>query len=129
MEEILSLSDGEWKLMNLLWEDSPRTVAQLVKATADDTGWSKATIFIMLGRMAEKGAVRVETGGRSKLYYAAVPRDQVAARETEQFLNKVYHGSLQLMVSSMAGQKALSQSDIEELYEILRQAGREVEQP
>ena len=128
MEEILSLSDGEWKLMNLLWEDSPRTVAQLVKATADDTGWSKATIFIMLGRMAEKGAVRVETGGRSKLYYAAVPQEQVAARETEQFLNKVYHGSLQLMVSSMAGQKALSQEDIDELYEILRRAEREVEQ-
>lgn len=127
MEEMLSLSDGEWKLMNLLWEESPRTVAQLVKATADDTGWSKATIFIMLGRMAEKGAVRVETGGRSKLYYAAVPREQIAARETEQFLNKVYHGSLQMMVSSMAGQKALSQEDIDELYEILRRAEREVE--
>ena len=127
MEEVLSLSDGEWKLMNLLWEESPRTIAQLVKALADDTGWSKSTIFIMLGRMAEKGAVRVESGGRSKLYYAAVPRDQVAARETAQFLNKVYHGSLQLMVSSLAGQKALSQEDIEELYEILRQAEREVE--
>ena len=128
MEEILSLSDGEWKLMNLLWEDSPRTVAQLVKATANDTGWSKATIFIMLGRMAEKGAVRVESGGRSKLYYAAVPREQAAARETKEFLDKVYHGSLQLMVSSMAGQKALSQEDIDELYEILRRAEQEVEQ-
>ena len=127
MEEILSLSDGEWKLMNLLWEDSPKTIAQLVKALADDTGWSKSTIFIMLGRMADKGAVRVESGGRSKLYYAAVPREQVAARETTQFLNKVYHGSLQLMVSSMAGQKALSQEDIDELYEILRRAEREVE--
>ena len=31
MKETISLSDGEWKLMNLLWEDSPRTVAQLVR--------------------------------------------------------------------------------------------------
>ena len=53
----------------------------------------------------------------------------MAARETEQFLNKVYHGSLQLMVSSMAGQKALSQSDIEELYEILRRAEQEANEP
>ena len=128
MEEFLPLSDGEWKLMNLLWESSPRTIAQLVKALADDTGWSKSTIFIMLGRMASKGAVRVESGGRSKLYYAAVPREQAAARETQEFLDKVYHGSLQLMVSSMAGQKALSQADIDELYEILRQAEREVQQ-
>ncbi len=125
MKETISLSDGEWKLMNLLWEDSPRTVAQLVRAMAHDTGWTKATIFIMLGRMAEKGAVIVREGARAKQYYAAVPRDEIAAGETEHFLQKVYRGSLQLMLSSMAGQKALSRSDIEELYEILRQAEQE----
>lgn len=79
MKETISLSDGEWKLMNLLWEDSPRTVAQLVRAMAHDTGWTKATIFIMLGRMAEKGAVIVREGARAKQYYAAVPRDEIAA--------------------------------------------------
>lgn len=125
MKETISLSDGEWKLMNLLWEDSPRTVAQLVRAMAHDTGWTKATIFIMLGRMAEKGAVIVREGARAKQYYAAVPRDEIAAGETEHFLQKVYRGSLQLMLSSMAGQKALSRSDIEELYEILRRAEQE----
>ena len=125
MKETISLSDGEWKLMNLLLEDSPRTVAQLVRAMAHDTGWTKATIFIMLGRMAEKGAVIVREGARAKQYYAAVPRDEIAAGETEHFLQKVYRGSLQLMLSSMAGQKALSRSDIEELYEILRQAEQE----
>ena len=125
MAEPITLSDGEWKLMNLLWAESPRTIAQMVKAMAADTGWSKATIFIMLGRMEEKGAVRVEEGGRAKQYFAAVPKEQIAARETEHFLRKVYNGSLQMMVSSMAGQKALSQSDIDELYEILRQAEKE----
>lgn len=127
MAKRLSLSDGEWKLMNLLWEKSPRTIAELVNALAGDTGWSKSTVFIMLGRMEEKGAVRVESGGRSKLYYAAVPRSRLAAGETRSFLDKVYGGSLQLMISSMAGQKALRRDDIEELYEILRKAEQEAE--
>lgn len=127
MAKRLSLSDGEWKLMNLLWEKSPRTVAELVQALAGDTGWSKSTIFIMLGRMEEKGAVRVESGGRSKLYHAAVSKSRLAAGETRSFLDKVYGGSLQLMVSSMAGQKALRRDDIEELYEILRKAEQEAE--
>ena len=126
MKETIALSDGEWKLMNLLWEESPRTIAQLVRAMADDTGWSKATIFIMLGRMEEKGAVAVQEGGRAKQYFAAVPKEEIAAGETEHFLQKVYNGSLQMMISSMAGQKALSQSDIDDLYEILRQAEQEV---
>ncbi len=125
MSKPIALSDGEWKLMDLLWSKSPRTVSELVRALAGDTAWSKATIFIMLGRMAEKGAVRVEESGRSKLYHAAIPQAQAAAQETDRFLHKVYHGSLQLMVSSMAGQNALTKSDIDELYEILRKAEQE----
>ncbi len=125
MSKRIALSDGEWKLMDLLWAKSPRTLTELVRAVEADTGWSKGTVFIMLGRMAEKGAVRVEEGGRSKLYHAAIPQAQAAAQETDRFLHKVYHGSLQLMVSSMAGQNALSKSDIDELYEILRKAEEE----
>lgn len=125
MQQTIVLSDGEWKLMNFLWADSPRTVPQLVQAMAHDTAWSRATIFIMLGRMEEKGAVRVESDGRSKRYFAAVPRAQIVAQETARFLDKVYQGSVQMMLSSMAGQNALSREDIDELYEILRQAEEE----
>jgi len=126
MKEKITLSDGEWKLMHLLWEEAPRTVSQLVKAMENDTGWSKATIFIMLGRLEEKGAVTVKEGGRSKEYFPAMEKSVAAAGETRHFLDKVYSGSVGMMLSSMAGQKALSQADIDELYAILRQAEEEV---
>ena len=125
MKEKLNLSDGEWKLMHLLWEESPRTVAQLVKALENDTGWSKATIFIMLGRLEDKGAVTVKEGGRSKEYSPTVEKSTAAAHETRHFLDKVYQGSVGMMLSSLAGQKALSQTEIDELYAILRQAEEE----
>lgn len=121
----ITLSDGEWKLMNLLWEESPRTIAQMVTALKNDTGWTKGTVFIMLSRMADKGAVRIESEGRYKSYYPILKKETTAHRETESFLSKVYGGSVGLMVSSMAGQKALSKKDINELYEILRKAEKE----
>ena len=74
-----------------------------------------------------KGAVRVEEGGRRKLYYADLPKAVAAKAETDSFLSKVYNGSVGMMVASMAGQKALSKDDIDELYDILRQAEQEVE--
>ncbi len=122
MQKKIGLSDGEWKLMNLLWQKSPRTIAQLVQALEEETGWKKNTIFVMLSRLEEKGAVRFEEGSRSRQYYPVILREDAAARETESFLARVYGGSLQMMVSSMAGQKALSRQDIDELYEILRRA-------
>lgn len=123
----ITLSDGEWKLMNLLWESSPRTIAQLVSALKNDTGWTKGTIFIMLARMAEKGVVRYDEGSRSKLFYPLLKKEDAASYETKSFLSKVYGGSVGLMVASMAGQKALTQEDIEELYTILREAEKEAD--
>ncbi len=122
MQKKVGLSDGEWKLMNLLWQKSPRTIAQLVQALEEETGWKKNTVFVMLSRLEEKGAVRFEEGSRSRQYYPVILREDAAARETESFLARVYGGSLQMMVSSMAGQKALNKQDIDELYEILRRA-------
>ena len=42
--------------------------------------------------------------------------------ETRSFLDKVYRGSVGLMVSALAEDKALSRAEIDELYEILRKA-------
>lgn len=124
----INLSDGEWKLMNLLWEKAPRTIAEMVSELKSGPGWNKNTIFVMLSRMEDKGAVRYSEGERSRLYYPTVAKTDFAVKETENFLKKVYDGSLGLMVASMAGQKALSKEDIDELYAILRKAEKEVEQ-
>lgn len=125
MERKIGLSDGEWKLMNLLWEKSPLTVTQLVDTLKDDTAWTKGTVFMMLSRLAEKHAVRFEKKGRFKLFYPALKKEDAAFHETESFLGKVFDGSVGLMVASMAGQKALTKEDIDELYEVLRKAEKE----
>lgn len=126
MNEQLSLSDGEWKLMNLLWQSSPLTISAMTKALENDTAWDKATVLVMLRRMEKKGAVRFEQAGRSKNYFPAVERTSVAMAETESFLHKVYGGSVGLMVNALTGQKALSKKEIDELYEILKKAQKEV---
>lgn len=127
MRQSAGLSDGEWKLMNLLWDHPPCTISQMVSALKEDTGWSKGTIFMMLSRMEEKGAVRHEDGGRSKLFFPVWERQEAAAQETKSFLSKVFGGSVGMLVSSIAGQKALSKEDIQELYGILRKAEEEAE--
>ena len=127
MNRTISLSDGEWKLMNLLWKEAPRTISQLVSEVKDDTGWTKGTIFMMLSRMVDKGVVRFEEGGRSKLYYPVLEKEAAASYETESFLSKVYDGSIGMMVASMAGQKALTREDIDELYAILQEAEKEAD--
>ena len=119
----VNLSDAEWKLMNLLWEQSPRTIMELTAAAWEDTGWSKNTVITMLSRLEAKGAVRHEEGGRAKLYFPDVSQTEAAREETKNFLDKVYGGSLGLMMSAMVDSRALSEADIAELSAILDKAG------
>ena len=50
-------------------------------------------------------------------------REDAARAETENFLSKVYGGSLGLMMSAMAQSKSLTEEDIAELSAILERAG------
>ena len=113
----LHLSDGEWKLMKVLWQQSPRTLGALVAALAPTTGWSKATVFMMLKRLIAKGAVSLDESGKYQQYSAAVA--EVEPEETASFLTKVYGGSVGLMVSNLVGRGALSEQEIRELKAIL----------
>lgn len=121
----INLSDGEWNIMKVLWEDAPMTITQLTAALKESTGWSKHTIITMLGRMESKGAVRYENGVRAKQYYPAVERAETVLGETESFLGKVYSGSLGLMVNTMVERNSLSKKEIDELYAILKRAEEE----
>lgn len=118
----VSLSDGEWKLMNRLWEHAPRTITELTAALREETGWSKNTIITMLSRLEAKGAVTHTEGQRAKQYSPLILRVQAAQEETESFLSKVYGGSLGSLVNAMVSSRALTEADLEELSAILEQA-------
>ncbi len=123
----INLSDSEWKLMNCLWSQSPRTITELTAALKAATGWSKNTVITMLSRLEAKGAVHHEEGARAKRYFPAIDRRDAARAETESFLGKVYGGSLGLMMSAMVESRQLTEADIAELSAILEKAGGEVQ--
>ncbi len=118
----ITLSDGEWKIMKLLWKSAPRTIGEIVAELNNETGWSKTTVFVMLKRLIGKDAVRMDDSGRLQQYYPLIERKDVAPEETDSFLSRVYDGSIGMMVSSLAGRKALSKEDIDELRHILDEA-------
>ena len=118
----VSLSDGEWKIMNSLWESGESTITELTASLEKETGWDKHIIITMLGRMEKKEAVAHRQGGRAKVFYPLVSREEVFMQETRGFLEKVYRGSLGMMVNAMVADQALSEQEIQELYDILEQA-------
>ena len=118
----INLTNSEWYVLDCLWERSPMTVMELVAALGTRLGWAKSTTITTLRRMEDKGLVHCDLEGRTKHYTPMVSRDRAARRETRSFLDKVYRGSVGLMMSALAEDQALSKAEIDELYEILRKA-------
>lgn len=118
---MVNLSDGEWKIMNKLWEKES-TITELTAALQEETGWDKHIIITMLNRMEKKTAIAHKEGGRAKIFYPLVSREEVSAREAKGFLQKVFRGSIGMMVNAMVKDEALTEEEIKELYEILEQA-------
>ena len=125
--EPITLSEGEWKIMKLLWEDAPCSLTELTKALDAETGWTRPTVFVMLMRLIAKGAVRLETGGRVQVYYPTVLRSDIAPRETESFLNRVYDGSIGMLFSALTERHPLTEEEIRELRGILDRAEQKTE--
>ena len=123
-EQRVSLSAGEWRVMEVLWA-GPKTLMELVRALGEDPGWAKSTVTTMVRRMEQKGLIAYTTEGRTKVFRAALAREDAAAAETDSLLKRAYHGSVGLLVSALVERNDLSKSDIDDLYAILRRAEEE----
>lgn len=118
----IMLQPSEWIIMEKLWEVHPKTLMQLYHELKVEPGWSKSTVTTLLGRMVDKGILYYEEGGKAKQYYPKVKRDDAAITETESLLERVYKGSVSMMMSTLIRNNNISETDMEELYQILGEA-------
>ena len=118
--EHIDLTGAEWNVMECLWEKSPRTGRETADQLKERVGWSRSTVLTLLRRLEEKGAVAGEDTGGVKAFRPLIQREDAALREAESLLERAYRGSLGLMVSALTKKQTLSQREIDELYEVLR---------
>ena len=121
----VALTEAEWKILLLLWEKSPRTMMELTRALAQETGWSKHTVITMLKRMAVKGTVRICEDGPVKTYFPAVSKDRVAREQTQTLLKRLFSGRASLLVNDMMEQGELDDEELRELQNIINRAEKQ----
>ena len=120
MKEKQLLTNTEWEVCECLWEESPLTMTQIASRLMERTGWTRSTGETLVRRMADKGLLRWEQGKKAKFFYPTVAREDAVVRETRGFLQKVFGGSVGLLVNTMAENEELSREEIDQLYEALR---------
>lgn len=125
MKQIL-LTPVEWNIMESLWESAPKIGSEIVRDVKETAGYTRSTTLTMLSRMTKKGYLSCREDEKGmKTYVPLVDRQEAILQETDHFLNRVYHGSLSLLVSTFTEKQKLSEEEIDSLYEILKKAKEE----
>ncbi|MFG6394105.1 MAG: BlaI/MecI/CopY family transcriptional regulator [Lachnospiraceae bacterium] len=115
----MKVTGSEWYILECLWESEPQTLMNIFTHLNETQGLAKSTCATMLKRMEEKKLIHHKEEGRTKYFYANVKRDEVAQKETRNFLNRIYNGSISMMMSALVAKNELSDQDISELGQIL----------
>ncbi|HZK55053.1 MAG TPA: BlaI/MecI/CopY family transcriptional regulator [Desulfosporosinus sp.] len=119
MKSTPQISDAEWVVMKVLWNESPLGSSDVINELKGTTDWKPKTIKTLLSRLVIKNALSYNVGSRGYLYYPLVPENECAKEEAKSFLGRVYNGSLNLLVKNFIENKELSAEEIEELKKLL----------
>lgn len=114
------ISESELEVMKVLWELGHATSSQVVDRLTSTTDWKPKTIQTLITRLAAKGAIKAEkTGTKAFLYSPLVSQSEYRAYASKSFLQKVYDGSLNLMVASFIKDQKISPAEIDSLKKLL----------
>jgi BlaI family penicillinase repressor len=118
-KETPGISDAEWQVMKVIWEDHPVTASEVVDRLAGRRHWSPRTIKTMLNRLVRKGALTFQAEGKRYLYFPAVSRQECVRAESQSFLHRVFEGSAGPMLVHFVRNARLTRRDVETLRRIL----------
>ena len=117
-----SLTPAEWYVMEFLWQHGQSTGREATDSLSNHIGWSRSTTLTMLRRMSEKGLIACTDVEGTKVYRPLLKQEEATIQETQSFLDRVYHGSIGMMLSAFTKKQELTESEISQLYAILDQA-------
>jgi len=110
-----TLTDGEHRIMEVMWEKGSATVAEVAEALAGKDGTAYTTILTMMRIMRDKGYLRCRKEGRAHVYIPRVDRDTAARKAVRQLLGKFFAGSPGELVLSFLRDEEISLKEIDEL--------------
>ncbi len=114
------LGEAELEIMQVIWDSgNPVTSNYILKELQGRRKWQLSTLMTSLARLSDKGFVSCDRSTGSNLYTSIISENEYKAGAGRHFLEKLYNNSIQNMVATLYSNKAIKDSDIEELRNFL----------
>lgn len=109
------LFDGEFRFMQIIWENAPINSGELVRLCEQEFEWKKSTTYTMIKKMCEKGYIATNDAVITVL----IPMEQAQKAASEDFVDRTFGGSFQGLMAAFFGGKKISAKEAEELKKMI----------
>jgi len=116
----VELTEAEWAIIKLVWEEEPCTAPGIQEKLQSKTGWTYSTVRTIMDRMVAKNLLTAEKVGKITLFRSAVTRRQAQRSELLYTLKNAFNGALTPMVQCLLDTGNLSAQELEELESLIR---------
>ncbi|MBZ9622358.1 BlaI/MecI/CopY family transcriptional regulator [Clostridium sp. FP2] len=120
MSNIPNISEAEWEVMKIIWEQHPCTSSKIIELLENGTNWQPKTVKSLISRLLKKSVINFNAEGRSYYYYPLVSEKDCIKEESKSFIKRVYNGVVKNMVLNFIEDDKLTKEDIAELERILK---------
>ena len=114
MEEY-KLGAVESRFADIIWANEPLHSRELVALCQTQLNWKKPTTYTVLRKLCERGLFRNDNGTVTSV----ISRQEFYARQSEQFVEETFSGSLPAFLAAFTARKNLSRQEIDEIRRMI----------
>ena len=113
--ETPKIFESEYRFCLIMWENEPVNSTELVKLCKQQLGWSKATTYTVIRRLAERGVLKNENAMVTSL----VSKEEAQASRLNEMVEETFEGSMPAFIAAFSRSKKLSKREVDQLKALI----------
>lgn len=120
-----SLTEGELRIMDVLWEKGSASVADVAEALPKDPPLAYNTVLTTMRILEDKGYLThtKPEDARAFVYRPSVGREEATRNAVRQLVSRFFRGSPELLVLNVLNDDDLSQAELKRIRKLVAEEG------
>ena len=118
----VTLTEAELRLMDVLWQQGPSTVQQVLEALPKKSQLAYNSVLTTIRILEKKGYLRHIKDGRAHVYRPLVERAEASRSEIRHLANRFFKNSHEMLVLNILEDRGVDAEELQRLRQLLEQA-------
>jgi BlaI family penicillinase repressor len=118
------LTDQELEIMKVVWQRGSSTVRDVYEELLTRRKIAYTTVMTMMGILEQKGHLKKSADERAFVYTPAQPQGEVVGNMVQEFVKRVFNGSVKPLLVHLVENKNISREELDEISKLLKDKRR-----